>query len=83
MNNMFKNKKSSNIFYIILAIISFLILFLDKIGPYQGKIAHLGFIIFTVLFIAIGINNRKSPKNIILIILFYLIFLGVYLKDNF
>jgi hypothetical protein len=69
-------KAKSNLFYIPLAVISFIVLLLDKAGPFVGQLRIVGFVLFTILCVGLIIHNKGSKAKILGVIIFYLI-LGV------
>ena len=62
-----------NRFYIPLTIISIIVLMLHKIGPLAGQLRLVGFALFTILCIALVIENRRS-KGKALAAIFYFLF---------
>ncbi|OIK14262.1 hypothetical protein BIV60_12210 [Bacillus sp. MUM 116] len=69
-----KYSKSTNFAIITFFIIATFVLALNKVGPFQGQLRMLGFSLFTLLCICIGIMNRKSPWRVVGTIAYWLIF---------
>ena len=61
-------------FYVFLAITAFIVLFLHKIGPYEGQLRLVGFILFTILCIGLAVENKESKAKMIGVIIFFLVF---------
>lgn len=51
---------SSSTFFVIIAVLSILVLVLNNIEPFRNKIEHIGFVLFTILCLGMGIINRQS-----------------------
>jgi hypothetical protein len=62
-----------NRFYIPLAIISIIVLILHKIGSFAGQLRLVGFALFTILCVALVIENKRS-KGKALAAIFYCLF---------
>jgi hypothetical protein len=69
-----KYSKSTNFAIISFLIVATLVLSLNKVGPLQGQLRMLGFSLFTLLCICIGIMVRKSPWRLGGTITYWLIF---------
>lgn len=61
-----------NKFYIPLTIISIIVLMLHKIGPFAGQLRLVGFAIFTILCVALVLENRKSKGKAFMAIFYFL-----------
>ena len=61
-------------FYVFLTITVFFVLFLHKIGPYEGQLRLVGFILFTILCIGLAVENKESKAKMIGVIIFFLVF---------
>ncbi|WP_430788464.1 hypothetical protein VBD025_01045 [Virgibacillus flavescens] len=72
------NNKRTNIFTIIIAVISIFVLLTDKLFV---SINGIGFIIFSILCIGLGLFNRHSLGKIIFIVVYYLLFLTIYVTE--
>ncbi|MBT2733504.1 hypothetical protein [Bacillus sp. ISL-7] len=69
-----KYSKTTNFAIITFLIVSIFVLALNKVGPFQGQLRTLGFSVFTLLCICIGIIIRKSPWRVVGTIAYWLIF---------
>lgn len=69
---------SSSIFFVILALISLLVLLLNNIETFRNKFEYIGFVLFTILCLGMGIINRHSKSKLITVVTFFCIF-SVYL----
>ncbi len=70
MNSKKKNSKLINLFYILLAIISIVVLVIDR---FVRQIDGLGFALFTLLMIVIAITNRHSKFKFLIAFSFWLV----------
>jgi hypothetical protein len=70
MNSKKKNSKLINLFYILLAIISIVVLVIDR---FVRQIDGLGFALFTLLMIVIAITNRHSKFKFFIAFSFWLV----------
>ena len=68
------SSKKADIFYKFMAIVSIITLILSKSTQYKEELGIIGFCLFTILCIGIGINVRKSKWKLISIIVFWCIF---------
>lgn len=67
-------------FYISLAILSIIVLFLHKFGPLEGQASFIGWLLFTTLCIAIAFEKRHSKLQLLFVGSFYLVYgIGIYL----
>ena len=73
MNRSGKNKK----FFILFFIVSVIILMLNSAGPFEGQFRTVGFILFTLLCLAIAIISRKSTWKVIVIAAYWIV-LGLF-----
>ena len=69
-----KYSKNINIAIFTFLIVSTFVLALNNVGPFQGQLRMLGFSLFTLLCILIGIMIRKSPWKVAGTIAYWLIF---------
>ncbi|MBT2736604.1 hypothetical protein [Bacillus sp. ISL-7] len=60
--------------FTIFAIISIVVLMLNSAGPFEGQFRVIGFILFTLLCLGIGIESRKSTWKVITITVFWIVF---------
>ncbi|MFP7296929.1 hypothetical protein [Neobacillus niacini] len=70
MNGSDNNKK----FFILFFIVSVIILMLNSAGPFEGQFRTVGFILFTLLCLAIAIISRKSAWKVIGITAYWVVF---------
>jgi hypothetical protein len=65
--------------YIPLTVISITVLILHKVGPYAGQLRHIAFALFTILCLALLMQNKNSKGKIFGAILYFIIGLIVFL----
>ena len=64
--------KKYNWFYIPVTVLSIVLLLLEKTGPFVGKLRFLGFALFTLLCVALVVENKHSKGKILGAILYFL-----------
>ncbi len=69
-------KKDSNWFFVHLTLFSILVLIMNRMGPLEGQLRTVGFILFTILCISI-IKICRNSKWKIMGVLLYFIFFGL------
>ncbi|RHW43399.1 hypothetical protein D1B31_01685 [Neobacillus notoginsengisoli] len=67
-------KKENNWFFIPLALISILVLTLNRTGPLEGHLRPVGFILFIILCISLIVICRHSKWKIAVILLYFIFF---------
>lgn len=75
-----KKVLTSSSFFVILAVISISVLILNNLEPFRNKFDYIGFVLFTILCIGMGIINRHSRSKLITVVAFFCIFLYLFLK---
>jgi hypothetical protein len=65
--------------YIPLTLISITVLILQKVGPYAGQLRDIAFALFTILCLALIMQNKNSKWKIFEAILYFIIGLFVFL----
>ncbi|KQL52499.1 hypothetical protein AN964_02390 [Heyndrickxia shackletonii] len=69
-----KLSNSTTIAIITILIFSTFLHALNKFGPFEGQLRMVGFSLFTLLCVCIGIMVRKSPWRMVGTIAYWLIF---------
>ncbi|ALC88903.1 hypothetical protein AM500_03125 [Bacillus sp. FJAT-18017] len=67
-------KKENNWFFVPLALISILVLTMNRTGPLEGHLRPVGFILFTILCISLIVICRHSKWKITGILLYFIFF---------
>lgn len=62
------------LFYIFLAVGGVIVLGMNLLGPMEGKLRGIAFILFTLLCVGLLFEVRRSKWKIVAVIAFYLIF---------
>jgi hypothetical protein len=69
-----KYSKKTKIVFTVFFILSAITLMLNTAGPLEGQLRIVGFSLFTLLCIGIGIISRKSPLRMVAVVAYWILF---------